>query len=386
MNSPSKPFFASLFPGDESDPPAPIHLHAATSHILLQPSASSASLLGRLAEPFPQHDTGDDTILRRLHVPLSASTSSLSDWYPAPLTFPNRFSDEAGAGGDLIGDGLCLSRLGSYDFAPTTTVDMDDNEPSSFSRSPTQAGDTFDFHSPPLGDCDSYVSASPSSSAFSPAPSPDPLPPVKRATSILSDFVPSQTHTPAPSLPPKAAKSPLSSSQGYAFDTRKRAYVCHCHSNSYKRKGDVIRHLKEHTLPEVCRGCSQGFRRKDPRIRHWDSDPRCEARHFVAIMRTGDDATKERERRRWEKRWSSLPGGRKGGPKGAGSLKNHMDKLVDECWDTVATLPLPEMHDEKDRKVSSSPAAKKTKRIKPVAATRVSTRRSARKAGSPASL
>lgn len=46
-----------------------------------------------------------------------------------------------------------------------------------------------------------------------------------------------------------------------------KLYKCTCHGRTYRRKGDLQRHLSEGSLPEVCDGCGRGFPRKDPRIR-----------------------------------------------------------------------------------------------------------------------
>ncbi len=56
----------------------------------------------------------------------------------------------------------------------------------------------------------------------------------------------------------------------YVADEPNSLYTCTCHGKAYKRKGDVLRHLNERRLPEVCSGCGKGFPRKDPRIRYVD--------------------------------------------------------------------------------------------------------------------
>ncbi|KAG8944138.1 hypothetical protein FRC04_002176 [Tulasnella sp. 424] len=103
-------------------------------------------------------------------------------------------------------------------------------------------------------------------------------------------------------------------------------YECTCHSRTYRRKGDLQRHLSEGSLPEVCDGCGRGFPRKDPRIRygssqallfatrfnrradlldfvgfdrHWNQSPLCEAIHHVKNIRDPKEAA------RWKKRWTS---------------------------------------------------------------------------------
>ncbi|KAG8967820.1 hypothetical protein FRC05_001916 [Tulasnella sp. 425] len=76
-------------------------------------------------------------------------------------------------------------------------------------------------------------------------------------------------------------------------------FECTCHGRTYRRKGDLQRHLSEGSLPEVCDGCGRGFPRKDPRIRHWNQSPLCEAIHHVKNIRDPKEAA------RWKKRWTS---------------------------------------------------------------------------------
>ncbi|KIO18807.1 hypothetical protein M407DRAFT_31521 [Tulasnella calospora MUT 4182] len=78
-----------------------------------------------------------------------------------------------------------------------------------------------------------------------------------------------------------------------------KTYKCTCHGRTYRRKGDLQRHLCEGSLPEVCDGCGRGFPRKDPRIRHWNQNPVCEAIHHVKNIRDSKEAS------RWKKRWTS---------------------------------------------------------------------------------
>ncbi|KAG8914273.1 hypothetical protein FRC00_000116 [Tulasnella sp. 408] len=78
-----------------------------------------------------------------------------------------------------------------------------------------------------------------------------------------------------------------------------KVYKCTCHGRTYRRKGDLQRHLAEGSLPEVCDGCGRGFPRKDPRIRHWNQNPLCEAIHHVKNINDVKEAS------RWNKRWTS---------------------------------------------------------------------------------
>ncbi|KAG8930285.1 hypothetical protein FRC01_002987 [Tulasnella sp. 417] len=87
---------------------------------------------------------------------------------------------------------------------------------------------------------------------------------------------------------------------GFAeYSEATKTYKCTCHGRTYRRKGDLQRHLSEGSLPEVCDGCGRGFPRKDPRIRHWNQNPRCEAIHHVKNICDAKEAS------RWNKRWTS---------------------------------------------------------------------------------
>ncbi|KAG8944136.1 hypothetical protein FRC04_002174 [Tulasnella sp. 424] len=120
----------------------------------------------------------------------------------------------------------------------------------------------------------------------------------------------------APSAPPNAptkrrprgpyqkTRPPAQPLEGIPHGTARyceasQLYECTCHNRTYRRKGDLQRHLSEGSLPEVCDGCGRGFPRKDPRIRHWNQSPLCEAIHHVKNIEDPKEVA------RWQKRWSS---------------------------------------------------------------------------------
>ncbi|KAG8996147.1 hypothetical protein FRB94_008537 [Tulasnella sp. JGI-2019a] len=135
-----------------------------------------------------------------------------------------------------------------------------------------------------------------------PPPSSQPLP---------TKYYPRRPIAPSKSLPsstlsgnPGASSSsttPGATSQMYNVESS--TWTCTCHGNVYRRKGDLDRHLRESIFPATCDGCNTRFKRKDPRIRHWDKDPACEVKHHVANY--GDP----REMARWARRWSNTLGG-----------------------------------------------------------------------------
>ncbi|KAG8985643.1 hypothetical protein FRB90_004560, partial [Tulasnella sp. 427] len=142
-------------------------------------------------------------------------------------------------------------------------------------------------------------STSPPRSSFSPAPSPAPR------LSSPALVAPSKSITRGRVRGPYQRSRPLVQPMdgipaGAAwFVEDKGTYTCACHRRTYRRKGDLQRHLNEGRLPEVCDGCGRGFPRKDPRIRHWNQNQLCEAIHHVKNVQDPKEAA------RWKKRWTS---------------------------------------------------------------------------------
>ncbi|KAG9006913.1 hypothetical protein FRB90_009641 [Tulasnella sp. 427] len=112
-----------------------------------------------------------------------------------------------------------------------------------------------------------------------------------------------------------------------------KTFKCECHGRLYRRINDLRRHLNEGRYPEVCDGCGEGFRRKDPRIRHWDKNMLCEAIHHVRNIHDPKETT------RYTKRWTSTA--RK-------KTVDSMERLVEEQMQTVlsgnALITQPESH------------------------------------------
>ncbi|KAG8884575.1 hypothetical protein FRB97_003872 [Tulasnella sp. 331] len=151
-------------------------------------------------------------------------------------------------------------------------------------------------------------------SSFAPA---SPSPPPGRSLSPSADFSDDEdSPSPSSEVRNRPYRRSLRNQRTSRTTTTSRrrsdstqVFVCECHHNTYNRKGDLDRHLRESTNPEKCYGgCGLAFKRKDPRIRHWDREAACEVRHHVFLTLQGGGCDKERAR--WYRRMMNLKEGR----------------------------------------------------------------------------
>ncbi|KAG8999928.1 hypothetical protein FRB90_011914, partial [Tulasnella sp. 427] len=223
-------------------------------------------------------------------------------------------------------DGSSLSSADGYgetdgddnDVEHDTTIDNASSFAPSRSSSPASSVDVPLYNSR----AGLLESTSPPRSSVSPAPSPAPR------LSSPALVAPSKSITRGRVRGPYQRSRPLVQPMdgipaGAAwFAEDKGTYTCACHRRTYRRKGDLQRHLNEGSLPEVCGGCGRGFPRKDPRIRHWNQNPLCEAVHHVK------NALDPKEAARWKKRWAAPA---------FGGRAEAMERLVTEQTDLLAS-------------------------------------------------
>lgn len=124
------------------------------------------------------------------------------------------------------------------------------------------------------------------------------------------------------------------------YDTRLRKWVCTCHSHTFSRKGDLSRHLDQSRLPTVCDGCDARFKRKDPRIRHWDRNPECEVHHHMA------NRADYREVMRWNRRTATLEGKK---DKESVEVRKARARLLDVATEGVEPLHVAKLVKEKTK-------------------------------------
>ncbi|KAG8992666.1 hypothetical protein FRB94_011396 [Tulasnella sp. JGI-2019a] len=215
----------------------------------------------------------------------SSPTSERDAWVFSPRTSPTitPFSETAPYQGLTINTGSVASRSSPNTGNNTIVI----KSPQSYTSSPLSSNledDPFDAEDDTTEQC----------------------PPIKTKTK------------------PKTGRATTTAARRRSSNSRSgELFTCECHNKTYHRKGDLERHLRESSNPEVCHGCDQRFKRKDPRIRHWDRDAACEVRHHVALTLMGDGC--EKERARWYRRMGNLRAG-KGVKKGWDGVAMAMER------------------------------------------------------------